>query len=215
MGEGSSPSRVTERAAKACDVCVLSKVKCDNTRPCQRCRKRGLECTTNAPRSRSTYLSRSSTIELAPTEKIQLDQIEVEGEQSAYSPRRDAAHELNSDVQELLELCEVTQNQAQQYPAFFEQIMLPDPDFLVAEYTQPPPQDLTNWLPEVEWLGPLNLFDSNFTPTIDHIYEAQTYDIHNSQPLDRFGNRETGKPKEVHDTASIGGHSSTIQHSPG
>lgn len=31
------PDRTAERAVKACDACVVSKVKCDNTRPCQVC----------------------------------------------------------------------------------------------------------------------------------------------------------------------------------
>jgi hypothetical protein len=29
------PNRTAERAARACDACVLSKVKCDNVRPCR------------------------------------------------------------------------------------------------------------------------------------------------------------------------------------
>ncbi|EUC31550.1 hypothetical protein COCVIDRAFT_65449, partial [Bipolaris victoriae FI3] len=34
-----SLNRPVERATKACNFCVISKVKCDNYRPCQRCLK--------------------------------------------------------------------------------------------------------------------------------------------------------------------------------
>lgn len=32
------------RVGKACESCAASKVKCDDSRPCKRCRKRGQEC---------------------------------------------------------------------------------------------------------------------------------------------------------------------------
>ncbi|ORY01675.1 hypothetical protein BCR34DRAFT_627710 [Clohesyomyces aquaticus] len=54
--------------------------------------------------------------------------------------------------------------------------MVPEADFLGVEYMQPPP-DLTMWMPEVEWLGQLDLFGTDFTPTIDQTFEgAIVYD---------------------------------------
>jgi len=56
--------------------------------------------------------------------------------------------------------------------------MVPHSHFLSAEYMQPPPSDLTRWMPEVEWLGQLDLFDNDFTPTIDQTFEAQAVIYH-------------------------------------
>lgn len=53
-GEGSglnSPSRphhhLSRRVSKACKECAAAKVKCDDEKPCRRCRKRGIVCTPN------------------------------------------------------------------------------------------------------------------------------------------------------------------------
>jgi hypothetical protein len=55
---------------------------------------------------------------------------------------------------------------------FFEQIMVPEFDSIGSEYVQPPP-DLTAWMDEVEYFGELDLFGSNFVPSMDQIFEPQ------------------------------------------
>lgn len=81
-------------------------------------------------------------------------------------------YEPNSDAQVLLDLYSSGSAEAQGVPTFFKQIMVPEPDWIGGEFMQPPP-DLTTWLPEIEWLGQLDLFGSDFTPTIDQTYDPQ------------------------------------------
>jgi hypothetical protein len=80
--------------------------------------------------------------------------------------------EPSSDAQALLELYSTTGYSQHTIPAFFEQIMVSEPDFLSLEYMQPPP-DLASWMPEAEWLGQVDIFGNDFTPAIDQIFEAQ------------------------------------------
>ena len=80
--------------------------------------------------------------------------------------------EANADAQALLDLYNTTGYNQQIIPAFFEQIMVPAPDFMGVDYTQPPP-DLTAWMPEVDWLGHVDIFGNDFTPAIYQTLEAQ------------------------------------------
>ncbi|KAF2629060.1 C2H2 type zinc finger domain-containing protein [Macroventuria anomochaeta] len=80
--------------------------------------------------------------------------------------------EANADAQALLDLYNTTDYNQHTIPAFFEQIMVPAPDFMGVDYMQPPP-DLTAWMPEVDWLGQVDIFGNDFTPVIDQMLEAQ------------------------------------------
>ena len=51
-------------------------------------------------------------------------------------------------------------------PSFFEQIMVPGPDFLGTETAQMPP-NIADLFPEQDWLGDLSIFDSDFIPAMD------------------------------------------------
>ncbi|KAH6629612.1 C2H2 type zinc finger domain-containing protein [Boeremia exigua] len=80
--------------------------------------------------------------------------------------------ETNADAQALLDLYNTTGYNQHTIPAFFEQIMVPAPDFMGAEYMQPPP-DLMAWMPEVDWFGQVDIFGNDFTPAVDQIMESQ------------------------------------------
>jgi hypothetical protein len=79
--------------------------------------------------------------------------------------------EPNSDAQALLDLYNTTGYNQHAIPAFFEQIMVPAPDFMGADYLQPPP-DLMAWMPEADWLGQVDIFGTDFTPTVDQMLES-------------------------------------------
>lgn len=81
-------------------------------------------------------------------------------------------NEANTDAQALLDLYNTTGYKQHTIPAFFEQIMVPAPDFMGVDYMQPPP-DLTAWMPEVDWLGQVDIFGNDFTPAIHQMLEAQ------------------------------------------
>jgi hypothetical protein len=79
-------------------------------------------------------------------------------------------NETNTEAQALLDLYNTTSYNQQTIPAFFEQIMVPAPDFL-GDYMQPPP-DLTAWMPDTDWLGQIDIFGNDFTPTVSQMLEA-------------------------------------------
>ncbi|KAF3039906.1 hypothetical protein E8E12_005699 [Didymella heteroderae] len=91
--------------------------------------------------------------------------------------------EANADAQALLDLYNTTGYNHHTIPAFFEQIMVPAPDFMGVDYLQPPP-DLAAWMPEVDWLGTGDIFGNDFTPAIDQMLDAQASQ-HDGFPLEQ------------------------------
>ncbi|KAH7074454.1 C2H2 type zinc finger domain-containing protein [Paraphoma chrysanthemicola] len=77
----------------------------------------------------------------------------------------------SADAQVLLDLYNDTGYNQHGIPAFFEQIMVPAPDFIGVNYMQPPP-DLTAWMPEVDWLGQMDIFGIDFSPAIDQMLDV-------------------------------------------
>ena len=57
-------------------------------------------------------------------------------------------------------------------PSFFEQIMIPDPNVICSDPTQPPPT-LTTWMPDIDWFGDADLFGTEFAPAVDQNFETQ------------------------------------------
>lgn len=166
------PNRAAERATKACNSCVVSKVKCDNSRPCKRCQKKSFTCLTKP----SDFLSfpKESAEEQPPQMFTALpgQQDNRTNFESDIQINSAYLEEPNADAQALLDLYNTTGYNQHTIPAFFEQIMVPAPDFMGADYMQSPP-DLTAWMPEVDWLGQADIFGSDFTPTINQMLEAQ------------------------------------------
>lgn len=77
----------------------------------------------------------------------------------------------DSDAQALLDFYNTAGHNQYNIPAFFEQIMVPAPDFMGVDYMQTPP-DLMSWMPEVDWLGQIDIFGTDFTPAMDQVLET-------------------------------------------
>jgi hypothetical protein len=161
------------RATKACNACVLSKVKCDNSRPCRRCQKKAIACTTRTT-SRADSLNFCDVQDLPTTTPCEQSTVHVLAPHEQPPDLAIPSNNLGDDVpiaQELLNLYNDTSNQQQAFPNFFEQIMVSEPDFLGVEYSQPPP-DFTNWMPEIDWLDNVDIFGSDFAPAIEETLET-------------------------------------------
>lgn len=76
-----------------------------------------------------------------------------------------------ADAQTLLGLCEDDYQQTR-VPAFFNQIMVPEHDFVGADPALPAP-DLAMWLPETDWIGEVDLFNKEFDFSIGETHESQ------------------------------------------
>lgn len=191
------PNRIAERATKACNSCVVSKVKCDNGRPCKRCHKKGLACLTRSADSSPIPQAKTAQEQLSrvfthPTEQqVDSSQFDVDmGVDNVYLA------EPNSDAQALLDLYNTTGYNQHAIPAFFEQIMVPAPDFMGADYLQSPP-DLMAWMPEADWLGQVDIFGTDFTPAVDQMLES-----HVSQPFPAQSSENTDHSHEKIDINS-------------
>ncbi|CAN9177469.1 unnamed protein product [Alternaria alternata] len=165
------PNRVAERATKACNSCVISKVKCDNGRPCKRCQKKGLSCVTKF--SDSSSFTQSTTSEQPPQVFATPadDQVNPNGFDDDIQLNGVYLNEASDEAQALLDLYNTTSYAQHTIPAFFEQIMVPAPDFMGVDYMQAPP-DLTAWMPETDWLGQVDIFGNDFTPTVSQMLEV-------------------------------------------
>lgn len=175
--------RTGERAIKACDACVISKLKCDNERPCQRCQKRKIECKiASLDQQRSQRKDEDvPVIQAIPTPPHQtpdglhriLD-INLSSDQMADVPTTEAA--FDADLMSGLTEWQFTDLNVGPYdfPSFFEHIMVPGPDFVAAESMQVPP-DISKLMPDKEWFDETDIFGLDFTPTIDQAIEATAY----------------------------------------
>lgn len=165
------PNRIAERATKACNSCVVSKVKCDNGRPCKRCAKKGLECLTKSSGSSPapSMVMDESLPPIFASSSEQLDNTTQFGNET----RVDNVYleDPDADAQALLDLYNTTGHNQYNIPAFFEQIMVPAPDFMGVDYMQTPP-DLMSWMPEVDWLGQVDIFGTDFAPAMDQVLET-------------------------------------------
>lgn len=80
-------------------------------------------------------------------------------------------------VQELLNLYHDTGTaQHNAIPSFFDQIMVPEPDFIELGYAQPP-LDFSKWMPEVDWFDNVDIFGSDFVPAIDETFATPNLEL--------------------------------------
>ena len=56
-------------------------------------------------------------------------------------------------------------------PSFFEHIMVPGTDFLGTDTVTAPP-NITDLFPEQDWLGDVDIFGSDFVPTVDEVFNV-------------------------------------------
>lgn len=183
-----APNRSAERAIKACDACVISKLRCDNDRPCQRCHERNVEClneTRGSPvipteesgssqpgdlTSQSLHLIRPSTLSMVSTEERVHNRDQSRDVETEETMRFNASisgpaqpDDRNGWESNLID-------SMLPFPPFFEQIMAPD--FVVSQsYSMPP--DIFNLMPDEDWfLDCPDIFGHDFTPTIDQAWQS-------------------------------------------
>ena len=194
------PNRVAERATKACNSCVLSKVKCDNGRPCKRCQKKGLSCVTKF--SDTSSFTQSTTNEQPP--QVFATPADGQGNPNGFDDDIQLngvyLNEASTEAQALLDLYNTTSYTQHTIPAFFEQIMVPAPDFMGVDYMQAPP-DLTAWMPETDWLGQVDIFGNDFTPTVSQMLEAPVSQVTALPPATPPANTDVSLEKIDSDSA--------------
>lgn len=76
-----------------------------------------------------------------------------------------------SGAQALLGMCDDSYQPRQQVTAFFDQIMVPEQDFVGADPALAP--DFTMWLPETDWVGDIDFFDHDIGSALGQTFEAQ------------------------------------------
>jgi hypothetical protein len=96
---------------------------------------------------------------------------------------------------------------------FFEQIMVPEFDFIGSEYIQPPP-DLTACMEEVEYLGELDLFGNNFLPSVGQVFGPQQHPQRtDATPISADGSSISPSITQHHDVHATQGRHLAVQNS--
>jgi hypothetical protein len=164
--------RSAERATKACNACVISKVKCDNYRPCQRCLKKNSQCTTRILDGQDGSIGAHSPLVDQSSEQLTSQEEPPPG--LIYPV--DAFIQAAAGHRGIPSIDPEAVGQPNALSNFFDQIMVTQPDFLATEYLQPPP-DLNAWLPETDWIGEIDLFGADFVPAIDETFNTPPMNI--------------------------------------
>jgi hypothetical protein len=176
------PDRSVERAKKACNACVVSKVKCDNTRPCRRCQKKSFVCTTKTTTRPDDvdFFDTQDQSTAGATSPCNQHGAQAASPQEQNADLTTSGNTFEDDVpiaQELLNLYHDTSTgQHNVIPTFFDQIMVPEPDFLELGYPQPP-LDFSKWMPEVDWFDSVDIFGSDFAPAIDETFATPVLEL--------------------------------------
>lgn len=172
-------NKPAERAIRACDACVKSKVKCENERPCKRCKKRGTPCTSDSLRQRGESGTVSVLTPPTPVASVSDGNVsaaagrpsEIEGGSiDGYDPTLGASITMPDSTVRWDDV--PTGSIDPNLPAFFESIMVPDFDFTSGDMSQAPPA-INNVMPEIEdWLSMDDIFGTDFAPALDQVFGA-------------------------------------------
>ncbi|CZT18285.1 uncharacterized protein RCC_04129 [Ramularia collo-cygni] len=210
-----APDRSVERAIKACDACVVSKVKCDNDRPCQRCLQRNIEC----------VVDEATDIPVFSADGLSDQQSSRPRQSSLFSTKStDNSQNQSGNVEDSILFDASNFHQAQSndpavwnstlidsmlpFPPFFEQIMAPD---FVANQSYSMPPDIFHMMPDDNWFPECpDIFGHDFAPTIDQALQSN---------VNEFTLRPEGEgPDEIdHNTTindSAGERHAIFQRSP-
>ena len=169
--------RTVDRANKACSPCVLSKVKCDNGRPCKRCEKKSIDCVTtpnvSAASPAPTFLAVNSPLHLLqnrpqhPVSHSRASEVSPETQEPNHSrsPVRP-----NLEAQVLLDLRHSggTLDKSRNTASLLDRATVSDPDRMGIEVSHAP--KLNFWMPELEWSDQGDLFTAEFTPAIVGVF---------------------------------------------
>ncbi|OQE24054.1 hypothetical protein PENFLA_c010G08065 [Penicillium flavigenum] len=170
-----TPRRARERAIEACDACATAKLSCDNERPCQRCQSKQVECV--AKRSRLSnhnnaplpqFSAMTTTPDSRPSDFSVPPTTEYSGGHEIYDAN--FAHDLTLDS--FIPSTVPVYPDLNNFPAFFEQVMLPNVEMELRQETQQP-RGVFDFMLDTDFIFPENdLFDTNFMPDLDLILET-------------------------------------------
>ncbi|KAF9892629.1 hypothetical protein FE257_001031 [Aspergillus nanangensis] len=134
------------RIAKACQQCFESKLGCDEERPCQRCRRRGMKCT-----------SRDETGSFSPlTPGSDSATSTAPGSDQSFTPQEITSYHPGS----------------KEFPAFFEHIMLPSD--VARELHIDEPKDIFNATQNMDDINAEDeLFTHDITSDLDKILDFE------------------------------------------
>ena len=190
--------RTAERAIRACDACALAKLKCDNARPCKRCKERGVSCHTHS-------LSQRQTRAEAAERTLHGDGLRRGISESGAGQPQSISRTVETHILPTDDLMPVPEANlfsdaeawptaafdanAFDFPSFFEHIMDPDSNLDIHESVQFPPE-LSSLMPNRDWYSESDVFGIEFTPILDEAMGAIAYDFTSSsiaEPTDASG----------------------------
>jgi hypothetical protein len=202
---GSSPDRSAERAHRACDACVKSKLKCGmvltgqfrfhitiltyisgNVRPCKRCEKRGIPCSSDSLEQVTFSADRIEDGNSASSQPLQSVPSNTDRIVEAYNVE-DTIPAFDSGGADLLTSQDPSHGIAPltsavepwpqlefdlSMPSFFESIMVPD-WVGAGEVQMPPDLDLTGVTPDYEeWPGTGDIFGFDFSTAFEQAMDT-------------------------------------------
>lgn len=166
--EAQRPARVT----KACRSCAASKVKCEESRPCNRCQQRGDECVDVLPDQQPSHpASVPASTEMEPESGLNF------ASQAGLGPSS-----VNNDHFQAMAGLEGLQDEPPS-PSFFENIMVPYDDFAGPQAAELPPDIFTIMPEQDDWMASLDLFGGEFVPTFESALEHDAAAMEGPSPI--------------------------------
>jgi hypothetical protein len=190
---------------------VKSKLKCDEGRPCGRCRKRGIDCPLEPSDSHDNLeLEALSAAQIDDTSGLTIDEArddrnvgpDVSGPQHVTSSSFPSNRSYSQPVADWDILPQEIQESHDSLllPSFFEQIMVPIESGACVLPTQQPP-NISMLIPDHDdWLTSFDIFDSDFGLAIDLAMDGQANSSSTTQGPFEARNVETAS-NEVVDSA--------------
>lgn len=143
------------RTGKACQCCIRAKTKCDEERPCKRCKMRKTPCIPTEIRTRSCYGEErqgSSPVSASRDDDAARAIVSLStADLGDFAFSNDPPNDYLSDGMPMADL---------DFPDFFEQIMMQDVANNSTHETIIPPPNVSNFTQDID-LGPLD-FDFSF-----------------------------------------------------
>ena len=177
-------------------------MKCDDARPCERCRKRGLDCTSEPTHSHENLdFEALSAAQLGDTSGFTVNKAQDGGDigpdVSGFQNAKNSSFPTNRSHSQSVADWDVLPQSRQEchdplsLPSFFEQIMVPiEGDSCVLSTQQPP--DISMLIPDHDdWLTNFDMFDSEFGIAIDLAIDGQANPAPTAHGLFEARNVET------------------------
>ncbi|KAJ5778761.1 hypothetical protein N7520_002007 [Penicillium odoratum] len=185
----SSVRRLKERATEACEACAAGKLSCSNERPCKRCRAKQIECVSRPSRiSRRSQRESISGPPVSPYESLGLAATPGSDRSGFNVPPPSVSY--TGSIHDISDFALASQSgmildtffpagqeetslysSLNQFPAFFEHVMLPNKgaDKAIQGTQQPRAFD---FMQDIDFtLSPNDVFGTSFIPDLDKILD--------------------------------------------